>query len=179
MATSVRVSTVYAGKCLRNNEMPKSTSDTEFLVKTMGGRQTVVALRGPVWIVDDDPDDAKLSQLAFQRLNPRFPTTIFASGQELLAHLQDLGLSAKPAEMSVPCAILLDLKLPEMDGFAVMEWLKQHPQFANIAVIVATHFADLTHLKQAYALGARSYLLKPINADVLRGTLASLSDSLY
>jgi CheY-like chemotaxis protein len=92
--------------------------------------------------------------------------------------LQDLAVSSKPAEMSVPCAILLELKMPDMDGFAVMEWLRHQPQFANIAVIVATNFADLPHLKRAYALGARSYWLKPINADVLRGTQASLSDSL-
>ncbi len=162
-----------------STKMPKSTSDTEFLVRTLTGGQAVVAMRGPVWIVDDNPDDAKLSQLAFQRLNPRFPTTVFGSGRELVAHLQAMDASSKPAEMSVPGAILLDLKLPEMDGFAVMEWLKKQPQFANIAVIVASSFTDLEHLKQAYALGARSYLLKPINADVLRGTLASLSISVY
>jgi two-component system response regulator len=162
-----------------STKMPKSTSDTEFMVKTMSGRQAVVAMRGPVWIVDDNPDDAKLSQLAFQRLNPRFPTTVFGSGRELVAHLQAMGVSSKRAEMSVPGAILLDLNLPEMDGFAVMEWLRKQPQFANIAIIVATNLADLTYLKQAYALGARSYLLKPINSDVLRGTLASLSISVY
>ena len=159
--------------------MPKSTTDTEFLVRTRSGRQAVVAMRGPVWIVDDNPDAAKLTQLALQRLNPQFPNKVFGSGRELIAHMQKMGVSSNPAEMTVPCAILLDLKMPEMDGFAVMEWLRKHPQFAKIAIIVATQFADLAHLQQAYALGARSYLLKPINADVLRGTLASLSDSLY
>jgi CheY-like chemotaxis protein len=159
--------------------MPKSTTDTEFLVRTMSGGQAVVAMRGPVWIVDDNPDDAKLSQLALQRLNPQFPNTVFGSGRELVDHLQDLGVSSTPAEMSVPCAILLDLNMPEMDGFAVMEWLRKQPQFANIAVIVSTNFADLAHMQHAYALGAHSCLLKPINADVLRGTLATLSNSLY
>jgi CheY-like chemotaxis protein len=148
------------------------------VVRTMSGRQAVVPIRGPVWIVDDNPDDAKLSQLALHRLNPQFPNTVFGSGRKLVAHLQDVAVSSKPAKMSVPCAILLELKMPEMDGFAVMEWLRNQPQFANIAVIVATKFADWAHLKQAYALGARSYLLKPINADVLRGTLAGWSDSL-
>ena len=149
------------------------------MVRTMSGRQAVVAMRGPIWIVDDNPDDARLTKLALQRLNPQFPHTVFGSARELVAHLQDLAVSSTPAARTVPCAILLDLELPEMDGFAVMEWLRNQPQLANIAVIVATNFADMAHLKQAYGLGARSYLLKPINADVLRGTLANLSDSLY
>jgi CheY-like chemotaxis protein len=159
-------------------KMPESKTDTEFVVRTVSGREAVVATRGPVWIVDDNPDEAKLSQLALQRLNPRFPTIVFGSGHELVAHLQDMGMSAETAEMSVPGAILLDLKMAEMEGFALMEWLRKQPRFASIAVIVATHFADLAQLKQAYALGARSYLLKPINVEVLRGTLASLSESL-
>jgi CheY-like chemotaxis protein len=156
-----------------------TVTDTKLLRRNMSRSSAVVAVRVPAWIVDDNPDDAKLTQLAFKRLNPQFPTTVFGSGHELVAHLNGIGASLNATAMSVPCAIFLDWKMPEMDGFEVMEWLKKQPQFATIPIIVVTNFTDLPHLKQAYALGARSYLLKPINADVLRGTLASLSISVY
>src|SRR5208282_6506517 len=99
--------------------------------------------------------------------------------RELVAHFSGVGASSNPTASSVPCAILLDLEMPELDGFAVMERLKQQPQFANIPVIVLTNYTDLSYLELAYALGAHSYLLKPINADLLSGVLWSLGISVY
>jgi CheY-like chemotaxis protein len=145
----------------------------------MSRKVAVVPVRAPAWIVDDNPDDAKLTQLAFERLNPQFPTTIFGSGRKLVDHLNGIEAALTTTALSVPCAVLLDLEMPEMHGFEVMEWLKKQPQFGTIPIIVVTNFADLPHLKHAYALGARSYLLKPINSDVLRETLASLSISVF
>jgi YesN/AraC family two-component response regulator len=65
-----------------------------------------------------------------------------------------------------------------MDGFAILEWMAKHPHFASIPVIVLSTFDDLHHVRQAYSLGARSYLLKPINTDPLRDALQSLNIAL-
>jgi CheY-like chemotaxis protein len=123
---------------------------------------------GPILIVDDDLDDAGLAFRACQQVNPNLSVAVFGSGQELINYLQDPG-------SRLPSLILLDLKMPEMDGFAVMEWAAKRPQVANIPIVVLTNYTDLPHLKRAYALGARSFLMKPIQADGLHSALVSLS----
>ena len=159
------------------SDMPGSKTDTQFFVKKTGRKKAAVALQGPLLIVDDNADDAKLGKRAFERLNSQFTAVVLASGRELIAHFQGALASSKPAVLSVPSAILLDLRMPEMDGFEVMEWLSKQPQYANIPVIVLSNFDDLHHLKRAYALGARSYLLKPIDVESLRNAFSSLGIS--
>jgi two-component system response regulator len=141
-----------------------------------GRKHGARAVRGPVLIVDDNPDDAKLAQRAFERVNPHSTVTTVASSPELVKYLEELDSSKSAA--SVPALILLDLKMPEMDGFAILEWMAKRPQLASIPVIVLSTFDDLHHVRQAYTLGARSYLLKPINTEPLRDALQSLNIAL-
>lgn len=65
--------------------------------------------------------------------------------------------------------------MPEMDGFSILEWMAKRPEFSSIPVIILSTFDDLYHVKQAYSLGARSYLLKPVNGDSLRDAFSSLN----
>jgi two-component system response regulator len=135
------------------------------------------ARRGPILIVDDNPDDAKLAVRAFQQLNPDFPVAVFNSGLQLITHLEGLGPASTLSPGCGASLILLDLKMPEMDGFEVMKWLTNHPIFGSMPVVVLTNFTDLHHLKEAYTLGARSYLLKPVQREELRSALMSLNIS--
>jgi CheY-like chemotaxis protein len=163
--------------------MSEAKTDTRFTVRSKRPIRPVSWAKGPILIVDDNLDDAKLTERVFLQLNSTLPITVFSSGRDLVAHLKkhgkgessnaDSGAAAKFA----PSAILLDLGMPEMDGFSVLEWCAKEPEFASIPVIVLTNFNDLPHMKQAYALGARSYLLKPIDQNALRSVLSSLSIS--
>jgi two-component system response regulator len=158
--------------------MPNRKTDTQFLRRTIIRKPQRVAIRGPILIVDDNADDANLAKRAFERLNPQFAITILGSGHELVAHLQGVGASSEPTGVSAPAVVLLDLRMPEMDGFAVMDWITKQPQHASIPVIAMTNFDDLQHLKRAYASGVRSYLLKPIREEALRSAVSSLSISI-
>jgi CheY-like chemotaxis protein len=153
--------------------MPENKLDTQFLVRKVRRKPATFATGGPILIVDDCPDKARLSEHAVERLNPLSQIKILGSGPELIAYLQCVGACSGPVT-PVPSMIFLDLKMPEMDGFAVMEWLGKQPQFSLVPIIALTDFEDLPRLKQAYALGARSYLLKPITEDALRNVLSSL-----
>ncbi len=158
------------------NETPERKPDTEIWRRKTTRHAAASAVRGPVLLVDDNPDDARLAQRAFQQLNPHLPITLLGSGRELIAHLQGVGEGASNSgTLPVPSVVMLDLRMPEMDGFAVMEWIAKQPQLTNIPVIAMTNFTDLHHLKRAYALGVRSYLLKPVREDTLRSALASLN----
>jgi CheY-like chemotaxis protein len=130
---------------------------------------------GPILIVDDNSDDAVLAKRAIESSYPGVPIRIIESGKALVAYLeQERSPPGKPAS-PLASAILLDLKMPEMDGFAVLEWIKEQPQFSDIPIIVLTAFEDLSHLRRAYALLARSYLLKPVNAESFRHAMSSLN----
>ena len=65
--------------------------------------------------------------------------------------------------------------MPEMDGFAVLEWVKAQPRFASIPMVVLSALEDPNGLKRAYALHARSYLFKPLNVESFRNILAGLN----
>lgn len=155
--------------------MPDPRIDTPSRRKEISRKMAASINRGPILIVDDNPDDAKLAQRAFERLHPQFPANFVGSGRDLVNYLEAMTASSGAAPATVPSVILLDLKMPEMDGFAILEWMAKRPQFAGIPVIILSTFDDLLHVRQAYSLGARSYLLKPITGDSLRDALSSLN----
>src|SRR5271170_1886221 len=131
---------------------------------TAGG--TVVAQsprEGPVIIVDDDPYDALQSEGVIDELQPRFPVQILTSGEDLVAYLQGESLYQDRIHYPLPGLVLLDLKMPKMDGFAVLEWLKDHPEHAEIPIVVLSGFADMVaHVTRAYGQGAHAFLPKPV-----------------
>jgi CheY-like chemotaxis protein len=132
---------------------------------------------GPILIVDDDLDDAKLVKRAIEKLRPEVPPTvrICASGKEFIAYLEGVGAYSDRAAHPLPSIVLLDLKMPEMDGFAVLEWIKAQPKFSQIPVVVISGFEDVSHLRRAYSLNASSYLAKPVNMESFRDILSSLN----
>jgi CheY-like chemotaxis protein len=128
---------------------------------------------GPALIVDDILDDANLAKRVLARLHPDLPILVFTTAREAVAHLEKSLAEGVPG--SAASLILLDLKMPEMDGFAFLEWVKLQPEHADIPIIVLTAHDDLAHLRRAYGLHARAFLLKPVNLDSLRSVLTSLN----
>jgi|HubBroStandDraft_1064217.scaffolds.fasta_scaffold536069_1 CheY-like chemotaxis protein len=142
--------------------------------QTSAGRSGRPDGAGPILIVDDDLDDAALTKRAITALYPDIPVLIIDSGKGLVSYLEGESASSQRTGRHLASAILLDLRMPEMDGFAVLEWIKEQPKYAGIPVIVVSVFEDLPHLNRAYALLARAYLLKPINAESFHNALSSL-----
>jgi len=122
-------------------------------------------------------DDANLVRRAIQKLRPELPpiVQICSSGKEFIAYLEGTGEYSNWEAHPLPSIVLLDLKMPEMDGFAVLEWIKGQPKFDHIPVVVISGFEDVSHLKRAYSLNAKSYLAKPVNMESFRGILSSLN----
>ena len=73
-----------------------------------------------------------------------------------------------------PSIILLDLKLPGVDGLTILETLKQHPVYKQVPVLVVSGYAFKTDRTKAMSLGAAGYLVKPIQPEVLKTTIESL-----
>jgi CheY-like chemotaxis protein len=136
------------------------------------------AREGPVIIVDDDPYDALQSEGVVDELQPRFEVQILTSGEDLVAYLQGDGLYKDRSHYPLPGLVLLDLKMPRMDGFAVLEWLKSHPEHAAIPIVVLSGFADMVaQVTRAYGQGAHSFLPKPIQLQDLQSIVSLLKIS--
>jgi CheY-like chemotaxis protein len=130
---------------------------------------------GPILIVDDDLDDARLTKRSIQTFRPDSEVRICGSGRHFLAYLEGTGEYSDRNVHPLPSLVLLDLRMPEMDGFAVLEWVKAQPKYANIPIVVLSALEDSHVLKRAYSLSARSYLFKPINVEAFHNVLTSLN----
>ncbi len=120
-----------------------------------------------VLLCEDDPDDVLLTQIAFEKARLANPLQIVRDGEEAIAYLKGEGHFADRTRFPLPILVLLDLKMPKIDGFRVLEWLRGQPGLDRVCVAIMTssdHDPDIT---RAYELGADSYLIKPPNAEAL------------
>jgi CheY-like chemotaxis protein len=123
-------------------------------------------LKGPVVIVDDDPSDAMFAENVLDEFQPKFPVQILTSGADLFDYLEGKSLYHDRNHYPYPSLILLDLKMPNIDGFAVLEWLRANPQHAKVPVVVLSGYEGISsQVTRAYQLGARSFLPKPVKRE--------------
>ena len=114
----------------------------------------------PILLVEDNPVDVDLTRRAFARQKISNPIEVARDGEEAVAWI-DRWEAGEPR----PVVILLDLKLPRVSGLEVLRRLKTHPQFSSIPVVILTTSSEESDVKSAYALGANSYIVKPVDFD--------------
>jgi CheY-like chemotaxis protein len=114
----------------------------------------------PILLVEDNPMDIDLTRRAFTRRRLANPIEIARDGKEALAWL-----ARWEAGAPLPVIILLDLKLPKVDGLEVLRQLKSHPRFHTVPVVVLTSSDENRDIETAYRLGANSYITKPVDFD--------------
>lgn len=121
----------------------------------------------PILIVEDDPVDQEMIVLAFKRAAVENPVITAADGKEALEYLMALVQSERSRESVLPAVIILDLNMPQMDGFEFLRRVKAEPRVATIPVVVLTTSQFERDLTQSYALGASSCLTKPADFEQL------------
>lgn len=118
----------------------------------------------PILVVEDDPVDQEMIVLAFKRASVENPVITAGNGQEAL-ELLDARTKARVSDL--PAVIILDLNMPQMDGFEFLRRVKAEERFAAIPVVVLTTSQFERDLTQSYALGASSCLTKPSDFEQL------------
>jgi len=129
-----------------------------------------------IMVVDDEANDLILIEQAFREIGVRGPIHTINGGRAAIAYMMGEGKYSDRAVYAYPTFITTDLKMPEADGFAVLEHLKNNPEWAVIPTVVLTASRDLDDIKKAYMLGASSYHVKPGNPEELRHQLKVLHD---
>lgn len=114
-----------------------------------------------VLIADDDPNDVELTLSALSRNNLANEVMVVKDGVEAVEYLQRKGAFSGHSEGN-PAVILLDLKMPRMDGLEVLKFLKLDPQLRSIPVVMLTSSREERDLIESYRLGANAYVVKPV-----------------
>jgi CheY-like chemotaxis protein len=118
-------------------------------------------------LIEDNEDDSLLLKKAFNRGNLLNPLHIAKTGEEGIEYLKGTGPFSNRSEYPLPAVVLLDLRLPGIDGFEVLRWIRAQPHFSSLRVIVLTSSESIHDVNLAYRLGANSFLVKPMDLDHL------------
>ena len=116
-----------------------------------------------ILLVEDNPDDVALTQRALKKNNFTNKVVIARDGAEALDYLFGTGVHAGRDTSVMPTAILLDLKLPKIDGLEVLERLRDDARTKLLPVIILTSSNEEQDLIKGYSLGANSYIRKPVD----------------
>jgi CheY-like chemotaxis protein len=114
----------------------------------------------PILLVEDNPMDVDLTLRAFKRRRVTNTIHVARDGEEALAWIPRW-----EAGEPWPAVILLDLKLPKVDGLDVLRQLKEHPTLRVIPVVVLTTSGEGADVTSAYQLGVNSYIVKPVEFE--------------
>ena len=114
----------------------------------------------PILLVEDNPMDVDLTLRAFKRRHVSNPVHVARDGEEALAWIPRW-----EAGEITPAVILLDLKLPRVDGLEVLRQFKSHATLRTIPVVVLTTSAEHADVQTAYQLGANRYIVKPVEFE--------------
>jgi two-component system response regulator len=115
---------------------------------------------GKILLVEDTPDDITLTLRALKRNNIVNEVFVAKDGAEALLLL---GIEPANGKLEMPALVLLDLKVPKVDGLAVLQRIRAEPRLRRLPVVVLTSSSEQRDVLQSYDLGANSYIRKPVD----------------
>jgi CheY-like chemotaxis protein len=114
-----------------------------------------------VLYVEDEENDILFMKLAFKQVGLELVLQPVVDGQKAIAYLAGEGGYADRGRYPLPALILLDLNLPLISGFEVLEWLRKQPELAWVPVVIFSSSGRPEDREKAHELGANDYVLKP------------------
>lgn len=129
-----------------------------------------------ILLVEDRGNDILLIRKALAKGEIINPLQVVRDGPEAIAYLSGEGKYGNREEFPLPALVLLDLKMPGMDGFEVLKWIRQQPGLSALRVIVLTSSDESRDVNEAYRLGANSFLVKPMDFTDFVATTRLIKD---
>lgn len=127
----------------------------------------------PILLIEDNPDDETLALRAFMKNNIGNPVVVARDGVEALDYLMGTGIQAADGPIS-PAVVLLDLKLPKLNGLEVLARIRADERTRKLPVVILTTSDEDTDLSQSYDLGVNSFVRKPVDFTEFTEAVAKL-----
>lgn len=127
-----------------------------------------------ILIVEDNPNDAELTIRALKKQNLANNLIHLIDGAQALDFVFGTGEYSGRNISNVPKVILLDLKMPKVNGLEVLEKIKSDPRTKTIPVVILTSSSEDPDIKKSYTLGANSYIVKPVEFENFAKTISDL-----
>lgn len=116
-------------------------------------------------LIEDNENDVLLIRRAFHQAKMLNPLIVLRRAEDAVEYFLGEGKYSNRAEFPLPDLVLLDLKMPGMDGFEFLKWLRSQPGFGSVRVTVLTSSGLDRDITEARRLGANSYLVKPVDFE--------------
>lgn len=130
--------------------------------------------KGTILLVDDNPDFVELARRAFAKSNIDNPIVVAEDGAQALDYLFATGEWADRDPKLLPALVLLDLKLPKVDGLEVLRRLRADERTRTVPVVIMTTSSEEQDIMAGYDLGANAFIRKPIDfarlAEVMKAS---------
>lgn len=123
--------------------------------------------RTPILLAEDDKNDIFLMRRAFDSAGVPNPLYVVHNGQEAIHYLEGSGDYSRREQYPMPGLLLLDLKMPWMDGFDVLKWLRSHAEFNELPVVVLTSSNLQADIDKSRQFGVYDYRVKPTRFEDL------------
>src|SRR5262249_58625753 len=130
-------------------------------------------------VAEDDPNDALMLHCAFKRAGVDATIHFVSDGVEAIDYLRGKQLFEKVASSTLPGMFLLDLEMPRLSGFGVLEWLRKHPHLRPYRVVVFTSSQNSQDMQRAAAMGADLCLPKTCDPTELGQIVQALEDCFH
>lgn len=130
-----------------------------------------------ILLAEDDPNDVFFMQRALTKAGLSTRLHVVRNGQEALEYLGGLGKFNDRAEFPLPSLLLLDLKMPFVDGFEVLAWARSQPKLKQLPVAVLTSSAQDCDRERTVELGANAYFVKPPTREMVGKILGFLEQT--
>jgi len=116
-----------------------------------------------ILLVEDNPSDVELMRRALQKSHIATKLIVAEDGQEALDYLFDSDPLTSANKNELPALVLLDLKLPKVDGLQVLHRIRTDERTSHLPVVILTTSSEEQDITQSYDLGANSYIRKPVD----------------
>ena len=130
-----------------------------------------------ILLVEDNEDDVFFMRRALSKAQIKIPLQVAADGQKALDYLSGAGHYADRAQYPLPSLIFLDLKLPFISGFEVLNWVRSQATLREIPVVILTSSSEERDRQKATELGVKTYLVKPPTPETLREAIQVLQQA--
>jgi CheY-like chemotaxis protein len=121
-----------------------------------------------ILLAEDDDNDVFFMRRALQKSQVDFAVQVVGDGQQALDYLSGQGKFSNREQFPLPSVILLDLKMPFLDGFDVLAWTRTQPSLDKVPVAILTSSAEERDRRRARELGARAYFVKPPRPETIQ-----------